>query len=195
MTKIWVLAIGSILWGAAAMAGPPLPDALVKQVSSNPDAFARMAAGAILGHGKAVGLTAEGVAQLVAVEQARIRTREAARLLKADLDGDARVTRDEMAVTTGLEALSARAGLDLLFRAADADGDGVASMPEVYAMAEARAAADAARMRTRAEGILACDRDGDGAVRIDEVLEVIAEVRVTRQAGAGQVSSGRASAN
>jgi hypothetical protein len=180
MVNMWTIAGGAILWAVAtvsAVTAATLPEPLVKQIRGNPDGFARQATGAILGHGGARGLTAEGVARLVAVEQARLRAREAARLLSADLDGDGRVTADELAALAGLDELSARAALELMFRAADADGDGAAAMPEVYAMAEARAAQAVTRTRSRAETILACDRDGDGAVRIDEVLETIAAVQ------------------
>lgn len=187
MIKIWVLAFGAILWASvaagadagAAMAGPGLPEAVAKRIKGNPDAFARTAASIILGYGGDEGLTAEGVARLVAVEQARTRARWMGRLLPADLDGDARVTQKELLAVATLGDLSARATLDLAFRAADADDDGVATLAEIHADAAERAGEAGAmdRSRTRAEDILACDRDGDGAARIDEVLETIAEVR------------------
>lgn len=176
MTRMGLLAMGAILWAGAGLAGA-LPAGLVKQVRSAPDGFAKMATGVILGYGGAQGLRTEGVARLIAVEKGRRRAREMARLLPADLDGDTRVTQEELLAVAATQGLSARAALDLAFRAADADGDAVATLAEVHASAEVRAAAGVAKERARAEEILACDRDGDGAVTIDEVLAVIAEVR------------------
>ncbi len=178
MMKIAILAGGAMLWASAAAAVPDAA-ALSRQVRGNPEGFARTAAGMILGHGGTGGLTADGVARFVAVEQARLRAREAARLLPADLNGDARVTRDEMAAVAGLGDLSARAGQELVFRAADADNDGVATLEEIYVMAEARAASAVNKARSRAEAVLACDRNADGAVRIEEVLETVAELKAS----------------
>jgi hypothetical protein len=176
------LAAGGIAWAEGVKGGveggaAKLPEAAAKRILSDPQGFVEDAAGLILAYGGDRGLDAGGVARLVAAETARQRARAVARLLPADLDGDARIARPELAALLAQEKAAARGRLELAFREADTDADAVLTLAELYAASTARAASAAESAGQAARQVLACDTDGDGAATLDEVLETVRGLR------------------
>lgn len=157
-----------------ALAGP-LPEAAVKRILHDPAGFVAQATRLIAGYGGAGGLSAEGLARHIAIEQAAARAEAWRGLLVADLDGDGAVTGAEADGYLAVLSARGRGGFLLDFTAADADGDGTATPVELRAAAAAAGEqAVPARDSERLGWVLAFDADGDGAVTLAELRRGVA---------------------
>lgn len=154
---------------------PALPDPMLKRINAAPDRYLDLAALLIHGFGAGGQIDAAGIERSLALDRAGARASAQRRLLAADLDGDARVAADELAVAAGAASATTRARLITTHARADADSDGVVSAAELAAHAGAESLrqvteADAAYARA----VLACDQDGDGQVTMAEVRRALA---------------------
>lgn len=171
----WVLLAAICLCGAAAA-----QDLTVQQrdrLLGDPTAFLEAAATATHWFGDPRGLDAAAVRDYVAAMRANRRADASQFLLQADLSDDGAVTQDEvLRLAPGLTPsargkLIARAGL------ADVDGDGTVSPVEI----QAHARAEALRLFPEKNAqdlqmILLFDRDDDGWVRYDEVVQAMKDL-------------------
>lgn len=170
--------IGLVLASLCALAGAaPAQDLTAAQqqrLQKDPAVFLDAAATATHWFGDPRGLNADAVRDFVAAMRAGRRADVTALLLQADLSDDGVITQTEvMRLAPGLSPtargkLIARAGL------ADADGDGAVSAAEVQAYARAEALRLFPDHKVQdLKVILLFDRDGDGWVSYDEVVQAL----------------------
>ena len=151
-----------------------LPQDLLKTLRRGSTIFVEDMAELIASYGSDRGVDAEGIAWMIAADRARARERAMARFLRADLNADDQVSRQEMDQAITLSSEGVRGDLDLAFRAADADGDALVTATERRAYA-----VDQAMDRMSDEdavfwqGVMLLDLDGDGFVVIEEVAGAI----------------------
>ncbi|RYI05735.1 MAG: hypothetical protein EON48_14955, partial [Acetobacteraceae bacterium] len=127
--RIGMVVAGVLAAGTAQAEG----DALAKAMSRNPDRFEAQAIDLIAGFGGAEGLTPEGVETHIALQRAGARASAMRRFFAMDLDGDGRVTRDELGVSQHAASAQGRGRMERQFNAADAGGDGVVDAAEIAA--------------------------------------------------------------
>lgn len=170
------LFILSVLWPGLALADPQwvLGQAAQRRMADRPGRALEEAAELIYGYGARGRLGPEGIGRYVDLSRARIRAREVARLLKADLDGDMQVSDGELRALQAVSTPGARGRLQIAFRAADTDGDDLVNAGELHDHA-GRIAMDELDQKDAADlfGLLSFDSDGDGTVTLDEVAEGI----------------------
>jgi Ca2+-binding EF-hand superfamily protein len=167
------LMLGLLVW--VEMARAQGVTALEEAMARTPDRVETLALDLIAGFGGAEGLTAEGIANHIALERASARATALRRFLALDLDADGTVTRAELAVAQGAASATARGRMERQFTAADADGDGRVVPTELTADAQAAALraldeADADLLRA----LMTLDANGDGALTGREVALALA---------------------
>ncbi len=158
--------------GALAQAGP-----LDLLVGTDPDRFIARMTDLIAGFGGPNGLTADGIADYIALERAGARATAMRRMLSMDLDGDGALDRVELAVNQRAAKASARGRMERQFVAADSDRDGRVSQVEM--LADGQRAALRALGEDEADALralMSLDRDGDAAVTRDEVATAVLPV-------------------
>jgi Ca2+-binding EF-hand superfamily protein len=183
MRIFWFVVVLAALFGGIVRAEAPLPApqaarltgalpaGVLKRLRAAPDRFVADAAGLIYGFGQNGAIGQDGITAYVALERAKVRAREVARMLAADLDADGTVTSAEAAVLAASLSARDRARLKKALAASDANADGTADLTEMRM--QAQAAALAAMTDTDADeiaAILAFDLDADGSVTPDEVI-------------------------
>lgn len=165
MRKLVMMAMMMAVPAGAARAAD-----LAQRLAADPDGVVEEVAVLIAGHGAAAGINRAGILQSVALDRARARAREAARLLAADLDGDGRVTQAEVAVLGQAVSASTRGRLLLAFAKADGDGDGTLNAAEVRAHGEQAAARSVpVAEEGRRLALLTLDGNRDGWLTLAEV--------------------------
>lgn len=155
-----------------------LPGRTLKRLQRAPDRFVEDAAELILGFGDESGIGAEGIERAIAVERAHIRAREMRRLLRADLDDDLTISRDEISVLIAAARAGSRGRLLLAFQAADRNSDGRATLAELQGFARQKAleelsVQDAELLRA----FMGFDLDRNGRVDLGEVRAVARALR------------------
>jgi len=145
-------------------------EVLADALDRNPDRVLTLAQDVIAGFGGAEGLTAEGIADYIALERAAARASAMRKLIATDLDNDGMVSRDELGVATRAASADQRGRMLRQFTAADLDGSGQLDAAEIRA--EGQVAALKALTEAEADllgALLRLDGDGNGALRLDEV--------------------------
>ncbi len=170
---------GLLTWVFTLVAGPlwagGLSEAVLKQLSSDPEPFLDLAADLIHGYGGPQGIDLAGVDRFVALERAEARASALRQLAVADLDFDGAVSADEMAVLAAAASARMRGRLWAQHEAADADGDRVISVVETATWVRAEglrrfSPADEAIARA----VLTFDGNADGWVTLEEVKAAVA---------------------
>ncbi len=172
---------------AAALA-QALPDPLMKKLRKSSPVFIKDMAELIASFGDERGLTADGVAWMIASARAEGRARALGRFVRADLDGDGQVSDAEAQKLVALAMRGARGRHVMAFLDADSNGDRVISADEAAAAAAREALT--AMSEEDAEfwkSTLLLDRNDDGFLRLDEVT---AATELLQQAAAAAVDDG-----
>ena len=170
---------GLLIWIFAICAGPlsagGLSEAVLKQLSSDPEPFLDLAADLIHGYGGPQGIDLAGVDRFGALERAEARASALRQLAAADLDFDGAVNADELAALAAAASAKTRGRLWALHEAADQDGNRVVSAAEtaVWARAEAMRLFSPAEEAV-ARAVLTFDADANGWVTLDEVKAAVA---------------------
>lgn len=152
-----------------------LPSAMRKRISDRPLEVAEEVADLILTYGQGDAIDAEGLETSVAADRARMRAREIGRLVAADLDADARVSREELAGLITRSAEGARGALRMTFDRADTDRDGLLTLAELATDAQVVALARVGERRAGDRlALLALDLDRDGSLTIEELVTAVA---------------------
>ncbi|QBF32744.1 EF-hand domain-containing protein [Thalassococcus sp. S3] len=147
-----------------------LPHRVLQRLRKSPSRFLEEAAGLILGYGGPRGIDANGIRTSIAVQRAHIRAREIRKMLLADLDGDGRVTQEELRALIAASAARSRGALLLFHKAADRDDDGIVTLDEMRRQAQTVALADV----TEADealllSFMSFDLDENGFVSLEEI--------------------------
>lgn len=164
----------------AIMLARKVPEKLLKFIRRAPQAFLVEATDIIATYGAAGGLGPDGIEWMITSDRARLRARASERIVRADLDNDGAVTRDEASRLIAVTSEGARGRAETAWRQADADGNGTVSAAEIkiYADGQAlRGLTDEEAVALR--GYMALDRNGDGRLTVDEVtaaVEVLGDV-------------------
>ncbi len=147
---------------------------LHKVLTERPERFLEDAAAVIMGHGHGGRIDAQGIEDLIALERARSRAYVLRRFLQADLDGDGSIARAEMQVLQDISSARQRGRLEVEFRQADVNEDGRVDALELTATSVNRALKAFPKGEAQMwRSLLNLDRDGDGAVGLDDVMTAI----------------------
>ena len=152
--------------------------ALADAMDRNPERVLTMAEDVIAGYGGPAGLTAEDIADYIALERAAARATAMRKLLGADLDNDGTVRRAELAVVLRASSADQRGRMERQFKTADIDGNDTLDAAEIRA--EGQVAALKALSETEAEllaALISLDADGDGALRTQEVQAAVLRLK------------------
>lgn len=154
-----------------------LPEKSLKKLRGAPEVFLEDAAGLIYGFGDKGAIDAAGIDAFVAFERARLRAREMARYLVADLNNDGDIDRVELAQLADAAAAGKRGRLQRGFDQADSDVNGVLTAVELRRYAQGVALADMTDADADAlRGLLLFDLDGNGFVAMEEVAAGVTEM-------------------
>lgn len=149
---------------------PGLPDALLKQLSRNPDPWLRLTRDLIRGYGDGQAIGQPALVRYIALERAGARALALQEVLRADLDLDGAVTADEAAAYADTLSARARIRWGRVMDAADLQGDGALGADEVTGHATAEAAAAVEPVEEAAIlALMAFDADRDGLVSLAEL--------------------------
>ena len=162
----------------AATLAKSLPEPVLKRLRRNPASFIAAAADAILSYGGKAGLDAGAIDRLVAIDRAKTRAREVERLLRADLDNDAVISKAEFDVLVSVTSAGSKGKLDLAWRQSDLDQNDKVDAAELNAYAQTAALAEVSQ--GDADGwraLLHFDLDASGFVEIDEVIAAVAALQ------------------
>lgn len=159
----------------AAEASPLLPEDLIKTIKADPAQYLDHTAGLIAAFGAGDGITEDQVNLSLSLVRAKARAAAILPLLRADLDGDGAVSREEVTLAGATLASPARRRLEARFQAGDGDGDGMISAAELADLGEAAAlAALSPSQMAQAKILMGFDADGDGKVTLAEVRQGLA---------------------
>lgn len=148
----------------------PLQDAMRK----DPDRFRAIAEDVVAGFGGPKGLTPAGIEEHIALDRAAARAGAMRRLLAMDLDNDATISRDELAITLRAASATARGRLERQFTAADTNND--ARIDSAEMRAEGQTAALRALTEEEAgvlRALMSLDADKDGALTLVELRQAM----------------------
>ena len=155
-----------------------LPEPVLKRAIRSPAEFISDAAATITDFGSASALESDGIGRMVDLQRSKVRAREMARLLAADLNDDGSVSKAEADGVAAALSTGARAKLGQAWAQADADANGTVDAGEVHTYAQN--AAVLAVSDVEAEGLRALmsfDLNGDGKVAIEEVIGAVAALQ------------------
>jgi hypothetical protein len=152
-------------------------DVLAEAIARNPDRLKDRLVDLVAGFGQDGGLTAEGIAEYIAIERAGARAAGLRRYLAMDLDADGSIDGEEMSAVQRAASAASRGRMVRDFAAADANGDGRVDAAEIAAAGQAaalrsldEAEADLLRAAMR------LDANSDGRLTPREVTEGIARL-------------------
>jgi hypothetical protein len=152
-------------------------DVLAEAIARNPDRLADRLVDLVAGFGQDGGLTAEGIAEHIALERAGARAASLRRYLAMDLDADGSIGGDELAAVQRAASAGSRGRMERDFAAADTNGNGRLDAGEIAA------AGQAAALRSLDEGeadllraAMRLDANADGRLTAREVMEGIARL-------------------
>ncbi|MEX0285334.1 MAG: EF-hand domain-containing protein [Paracoccaceae bacterium] len=176
MRFIWIcLTIWLTLPGLAFSQAVEIHAKLDDALSKRPEYFVQEVASVILGHGTDGRIDAAGIDRFIALERARSRAYYMRRFHQADLDADGTISRAEMQVLQDVSSARQRGLLEVEFRKADANNDGRVTPDELADFAENGARRGFSTSEALAwRSLIALDRDGDGAVSLDDVMAAVA---------------------
>jgi hypothetical protein len=182
--SVLALALGAGGAGFAAPPDPHLPQPMLEEIAVNPQGFLREASSIVLGYGGPDGLSAQGIADYIAITRARKRADVTATLMAADLNADGAVDAAEVETLAGQIGARARATLRAGFVAADPTGSGRIGAAEIATVAEKQAMralteAHAATLR----GLMLLDADGNARLTAEELAKGILALGVPAQSG------------
>lgn len=169
----WIVFVLILPFAAFADGAPLVSATLRAQILERPARFEAAVAAMILGYGSAQGINAQGLADYLAVERAKVRVRALRQMLLADLDDDGAVSPREVVVVVATERSTARRRLWQAYNSADTNGDGTVSAEEMLTMARA-AATQAAARHAGFQDLMGLDFDGNGFVTLVELRQAIA---------------------
>lgn len=162
------------LWPFAGFADTiGVSPALQAQIRERPDRFEAAVSALILGYGGANGLSAQGLQDYLAMERAKVRVRDMATMLLADLDDDGIVTQRELRAVMAAQRASVRGRLLRAHNDRDSDGDGAVSTAEMRAQARLAATKATARDAGLVD-LMQLDFDKDGFVTMEELRAALA---------------------
>lgn len=149
---------------------PGLPDPAKKKLRAAPDTFLQDAAAVIYGYGANGSIDLAGIDTFIAAERAKVRAREMARYLAADLNNDGDLGRAEMALLADAAPAAKRGRLQRGYDQADADANGLLTTVELRGFAQTLALAQLTEADAQAlRALLLFDQDGNGLVAMEEV--------------------------
>lgn len=155
-----------------------LVDAFFEALRDKPESYLEQTATVILGYGRGGAIDEKGIETMIAIQRAKYRATAGRRLMVADLNNNGEVSRAEIGTLLPTYSSSMRARLVLIHRESDLDGNGIVTVAEQRALADAYAltklsedkAADLRRL-------MLLDANNDGWVTLDEAHELIEEFR------------------
>lgn len=155
-----------------------LPEPVLKRLRRNPASFIAASADAILTYGTKAGLDAAAIDRFVAIDRAKVRAREVARLLRADLDNDTVIFKAEFDVLVSVTSAGSKGRLDLSWRQADVDHNDKVDTAELNAYAQSVALSEVSQVDADGwRALLLFDLDASGFVEIDEVIAAVAALQ------------------
>lgn len=176
MRKRWLMATGAVVVAAVAgigiaqivrpESGGAIPDALIERLRQG--AVIEQYVAELVGTVRSAdrdedGLDQDDVALLQEIQAAQARASAVGQILPSDLNGDFKVTRDELVRAARGEEPYRSQQIDNQMARLDGDGDGAITLAEAVAGARTRAA------DRRIEEMLKLDPDGDGRLTAEEM--------------------------
>lgn len=183
-TTVTVTVLGA-LPARAQMLADVLAEEYYEQFRQKPNHYLEAAGNVILGYGTNGAIDAQGIENLISVRRSVSRAGIIRRLLVADLNNDAKVTRAEVGIVVPTLAASLRSRLVMIHRQADKDADGTVSAAELRSYGDVQARRSLSEREAEDyRRLMMLDSNGDGWVTLDEAQTMIDKFRAKAANGA-----------